>query len=86
MPECVPPGRLQGEVHTTESIMRENGKEAGGEGAVGAQETRLTGIVIASGRKSSGADTRTPRIAAFIWGGKVRPTPTLPYGRWKGAA
>ena len=27
-----------------------------------------------------------PRIAAFIWGGKVLPTPTLPYGRWKGAA
>ena len=27
-----------------------------------------------------------PRIAAFIWGGKIRPTPTLPYGRWKGAA
>jgi hypothetical protein len=27
-----------------------------------------------------------PRIAAFIWGGKTRPTPTLPYGRWKGAA
>ena len=27
-----------------------------------------------------------PRIAAFIWGGKVHPTPTLPYGRWKGAA
>ena len=27
-----------------------------------------------------------PRIAAFIWGGKIRPAPTLPYGRWKGAA
>lgn len=24
-----------------------------------------------------------PRITAFIWGGKVRPVPTLPYGRWK---
>lgn len=24
-----------------------------------------------------------PLIAAFIWGGKVRPEPTLPYGRWK---
>lgn len=24
-----------------------------------------------------------PRIAAFIWGGKVRPVPTLPFGRWK---
>lgn len=27
-----------------------------------------------------------PRISAFIWGGKVPPAPTLPYGRWKGAA
>ncbi len=24
-----------------------------------------------------------PLISAFIWGGKVRPEPTLPYGRWK---
>jgi hypothetical protein len=24
-----------------------------------------------------------PVIKAFIWGGKVRPEPTLPYGRWK---
>lgn len=22
-----------------------------------------------------------PRIAAFIWGGKVRPVPAIPYGR-----
>ena len=22
-----------------------------------------------------------PRIAAFIWGGKVRPVPEIPYGR-----
>ena len=22
-----------------------------------------------------------PRVSAFIWGGKVRPTPALPYGR-----
>jgi hypothetical protein len=22
-----------------------------------------------------------PRITAFIWGGKVRPVPALPYGR-----
>jgi hypothetical protein len=27
-----------------------------------------------------------PVIAAFIWGGKVRPSPTLPYGRWKHTA
>lgn len=22
-----------------------------------------------------------PRVSAFIWGGKVRPMPSLPYGR-----
>lgn len=44
----------------------------------------LPGIVIAGGNR--GSEARAPRIAAFIWGGKVRPTPTLPYGRWKGAA
>jgi len=27
-----------------------------------------------------------PRIVAFIWGGKVRPQPTLPFGRWKDVA
>lgn len=27
-----------------------------------------------------------PVISAFIWGGKVRPIPTLPYGRWKPSA
>jgi hypothetical protein len=26
---------------------------------------------------------RQPVISAFIWGGKVRPLPTLPFGRWK---
>lgn len=44
----------------------------------------LPGIVIAGGQR--GSDLRAPRIAAFIWGGKTRPTPTLPYGRWKGVA
>ena len=45
----------------------------------------LPGIVIAGGQR--GNEVRDPRISAFIWGGKVRPTPTLPYGRRrKGAA
>jgi hypothetical protein len=26
-----------------------------------------------------------PAITAFIWGGKVRSRPTLPFGRWKPA-
>ena len=46
----------------------------------------VQGIVVAD-RKGDGAATGDgPRIAAFIWGGKVKPAPTLPYGRWKGAA
>lgn len=66
--------------------MPKNGKDAGAEPARNGEEARMTGIVIASGRKRTGSDALAPRIAAFIWGGKVRPTPTLPYGRWKGAA
>ena len=42
------------------------------------------GIVIMD--KGSDVGRMRPRITAFIWGGKVRPTPTLPFGRWKGAA
>lgn len=41
------------------------------------------GIVITDSKANA---ERTPAIAAFIWGGRVRPRPTLPYGRWKGAA
>lgn len=26
-----------------------------------------------------------PRATAFIWGGEVRPSPSLPFGRWKEA-
>lgn len=37
------------------------------------------GIVI----RDRPAPQRRPVISAFIWGGKVRPMPTLPYGRWK---
>lgn len=42
------------------------------------------GIVIMD--RGSDVGKMRPRITAFIWGGKVRPTPTLPFGRWKGAA
>lgn len=44
------------------------------------------GIVVVDMRAELTEDEQRPRIAAFIWGGKVRPMPTLPYGRWKGAA
>ena len=39
----------------------------------------VPGIIIAGGDRLPRAGD--PRISAFIWGGKVRPTPTLPYGR-----
>ena len=26
---------------------------------------------------------RRPRAVAFVYGGKVNPQPSLPYGRWK---
>ena len=38
------------------------------------------GIVVKSGRSAE----RQPQALAFVWGGKVRPRPSLPYGRWKG--
>ncbi len=37
------------------------------------------GIVIRDGAKPPSK----PVIQAFIWGGKTRPVPTLPFGRWK---
>ena len=44
------------------------------------------GIVVTDRKTERSTSSGGPRIAAFIWGGKVKPTPTLPYGRWKGAA
>jgi hypothetical protein len=41
------------------------------------RESAAPGIVI---RDRFGPLPR-PRIAAFIWGGKVRPVPSIPYGR-----
>lgn len=40
------------------------------------------GIVISA----DAGPSQGPAISAFIWGGRVRPTPTLPFGRWKLAA
>jgi len=47
------------------------------------RESLLPGIVI-HGRDS--VSPVVPRIQAFIYGGKMRTAPILPYGRWKGAA
>ncbi len=51
----------------------------------GLWDETVQGIVVHD-VKTEGLPSDGPRIAAFIWGGKVKPTPTLPYGRWKGAA
>lgn len=45
------------------------------------REQSPPGIVISKDAEPKG----NPLISAFIWGGKVRPVPTLPYGRWKPA-
>lgn len=42
--------------------------------------TDAVGIVVHNGGGAGGA---SPRTVAFVWGGKVRPAPSLPYGRWK---
>jgi hypothetical protein len=42
-------------------------------------EESLPGIIIASGDRLP--EARDPKISAFIWGGKVQPSPALPYGR-----
>lgn len=42
----------------------------------------VVGIVVSSGRLRGGE----PRTIAFVWGGEVRPAPSLPFGRWKTAA
>jgi hypothetical protein len=45
----------------------------------------LQGIVIVDGHDGA-KERRRPKISAFIWGGKTAPSPTLPFGRWKGVA
>ncbi len=46
----------------------------------GTERKLPAGIVIRSPEES---EPKSPQITAFIWGGKVRPEPTLPFGRWK---
>lgn len=45
----------------------------------GVAEEDVVGIVVSRGSQ----EERPPRAVAFVWGGKVRPAPSLPYGRWK---
>lgn len=50
----------------------------------GSRRSRDTrGIVIADG---PGQVAAPPRIALFVWGLRVKPAPTLPFGRWKDVA
>lgn len=44
----------------------------------------LPGIVISRTPECDGAGH--PRITAFVWGGRVQPGPTLPYGRARRSA
>jgi hypothetical protein len=76
---------MQSDAHLRDIDMKEN-EELNEELTL--QETaqpfaRVPRVTRGTGRRPAEGE---PRIAAFIWGGKTRPTPTLPYGRWKGAA
>jgi hypothetical protein len=53
--------------------MKTNDHSPKGNGKVGS----APGIVI----RDRFAPPPRPRITAFIWGGKVRPVPEIPYGR-----
>lgn len=44
-----------------------------------AEEQSPAGIII----RDAGEAPRRPAVTAFIWGGRIRPVPTLPFGRWK---
>ena len=63
------------------------GKEGVGEGSEGGTRVEESpGIVVTDWTRRRPDDDHGPRIAAFIWGGKLRSVPSLPYGRWRGAA
>ena len=46
----------------------------------GTEKELPAGIVIHGTEEK---EPKPPLITAFIWGGKVRQEPTLPFGRWK---
>ena len=71
-------------LNRTWTTMRDTARGSRTDGRQGRE--RAPGIVILGGERSAAPGPREPRIAAFIWGGKIRPAPTLPFGRWKGAA
>lgn len=44
----------------------------------GSCDSQVPGIIVS--RACPSTDT-APRIGAFVWGGKVRPEPVLPFGQ-----
>lgn len=58
-----------------------NGREAAAAG-LPLPRKQPRGIVVSEGRRGGPVETFRPRIAAFVWGGRVQPAPTLPFGRW----
>jgi hypothetical protein len=76
-----PRGSTKGKEHGMDMRIDLGGRGRGEEKEISSRER--PGIVIRDGAHE---DQMRPRMAAFIWGGKVRPVPTLPFGRWKGAA
>ena len=47
----------------------------------GGPASDAVGIVVQSGSR----EERPPRTVAFVWGVRVLPAPSLPFGRWKSA-
>jgi hypothetical protein len=43
----------------------------------------VPGIVIADGGAGSRLSHQHPRVEAFVYGERIPPVPTLPFGRWK---
>ena len=50
-----------------------------------ADEKDALGIVIADGGLGARLGLRAPLVRAFIYGEEPPTSPTLPFGRWKGA-
>lgn len=47
--------------------------------AAASEPQDAVGIVVTSGKREG----TPPRAVAFMWGARVAPVPSLPYGRWK---
>lgn len=52
----------------------------------GCGEEDVSGIVILDGGVGVRVDRAGPRIHPFVYGDRIPPVPTLPFGRWKAAS